>query len=202
MFRGKKTKLTTLLITQKWSTYFRVKQRQLAHTNNMLFNQTKLKMMENKKDNPGVYVPPPLFYVATFLAAVFIQKQLVPLDKEFFYTTTSKVVGVIIIVAGFFFNFPALRQFFKTKNSLVTIKPANSLQMTGIYSVTRNPMYISLLLFYTGLAFIIGNWWNFILLSLLFLVIQEYVIKREEKYLERRFGQEYLNYKSKVRRWL
>jgi protein-S-isoprenylcysteine O-methyltransferase Ste14 len=63
-------------------------------------------------------------------------------------------------------------------------------------------MYISLLLFYTGLAFIIGNWWNFILLSLLFLVIQEYVIKREEKYLERRFGQEYLNYKSKVRRWL
>jgi protein-S-isoprenylcysteine O-methyltransferase Ste14 len=156
--------------------------------------------MENNKDHPGIYVPPPLFYVVTFLAGVFIQK-LVPLDKEFFFTTTSKIIGSTIIVAGLFFNLPALRQFFKTRNTLVTIKPANSLQTTSIYSVTRNPMYVSLLLFYTGLAFVIGNWWNFILLPLLILVVQEYIIKREEKYLQRRFGQEYLDYKSKVRRW-
>ena len=90
----------------------------------------------------------------------------------------------------------------KTKNTPVIIKSASSLQTTGIYSVSRNPMYLSLLLIYTGLAFLIGNWWNIILLPLLFLVVQEYVIKREEKYLERRFGQEYLNYKLKVRRWL
>ena len=157
--------------------------------------------MENKKDHPGIYIPPPLFYVITFLAAVFIQK-LAPLEKEFFYTTTSKIIGSIIIIAGLFFNFPALRQFFNTKNTLVTIKPANSLQTTGIYSVTRNPMYISLLLSYTGLSFIIGNWWNFILLPLLVLVVQEYIIKREELYLQRRFGQEYLDYKNKVKRWL
>ena len=117
--------------------------------------------MENKKDHPGVYIPPPLFYVVTFLASVLIQK-LVPLDKVFFYSTAAKIIGSISIVAGMFFNFPSLLQFFKTKNSVVTIKPANSLQTTGIYSVTRNPMYISLLLFYTGLAFMIGNWWNFI----------------------------------------
>ena len=157
--------------------------------------------MENKKDHPGVHIPPPLFYVATFLLAVLIQR-LIQFDKEFFYTTTSKIVGSIIIVVGLFFSFPALRQFFKTKNTLVTIKSASSLQTTGIYSVSRNPMYLSLLLIYTGLAFLIGNWWNIILLPLLFLVVQEYIIKREEKYLECRFGQEYLNYKSKVRRWL
>jgi len=157
--------------------------------------------MENKKDHPGVPIPPPLFYVATFLLAVLIQR-LIQFDKEFFYTTTSKIVGSIIIVVGLFFSFPAFRQFFKTKNTLVTIKSASSLQTTGIYSVSRNPMYLSLLLIYTGLAFLIGNWWNIILLPLLFLVVQEYIIKREEKYLERRFGQEYLNYKSKVRRWL
>lgn len=157
--------------------------------------------MENKKDHPGIYIPPPLFYAITFLASVFIQK-LVPIHKEFFYTLISKIIGSIIIVTGLFFNFPALHQFFKTKNTVVTIKPANSLQTSGIYSVTRNPMYISLILFYTGLSFIIGNWWNFILLLLLFLVVQEYIIKREEQYLQRRFGQEYLDYKSKVRRWL
>ena len=158
-------------------------------------------MMESKKDNPGVHIPPPLLYVATFLLAVLFQR-LMQFDREFFYTTTSKIVGSFIVVVGLFFSFPALRQFLKTKNTLVTIKSASSLQTTGIYSVSRNPMYLSLLLMYTGLAFLIGNWWTIILLPLLFLVVQEYVIKHEEKYLGRRFGQEYLNYKLGVRRWL
>lgn len=157
--------------------------------------------MESKIDHPGVYIPPPLLYAAIFLSAVFIQR-FIPLNKNFFYTTASKVIGVIIIIISLFFNFPALRQFFKTKNTVITVKPANSLQTTGIYSVSRNPMYVSLLLVYTGLSFLIGNWWNLILLPLLVLIIQEYVIKREEKYLVRRFGQQYADYKTKVRRWL
>jgi protein-S-isoprenylcysteine O-methyltransferase Ste14 len=157
--------------------------------------------MENITDHPGVYVPPPLFYIITFLASLLIQK-FVPLDTVFFYTTTAKIIGSVIIIAGLFFSFPSMRQFVKTKNTIVTIKPANSLQTTGIYSVTRNPMYISLLLFYTGLAFMIGNWWNIILLPLLFLFIQQYVIGREEKYLTRKFGNEYTDYRQRVRRWL
>jgi protein-S-isoprenylcysteine O-methyltransferase Ste14 len=157
--------------------------------------------MESKKDHPGIYIPPPLLYVVTFLVAVLVQK-FVPLNKDFFNTTTSKIIGLLIILTGLFFSFTAIRQFFKTKNTLVTIKPANSLQTTGIYSVTRNPMYVSLLLFYTGLSFIIGNWWNLIVLPVLFLIVQEYVIKGEEKYLDRRFGQQYLDYKLKVSRWL
>jgi protein-S-isoprenylcysteine O-methyltransferase Ste14 len=158
-------------------------------------------MMGNNKDNPGIHIPPPFLYVATFFAAVLIQR-LLPFSRIFFYTTTSKIIGSVIILIGLLFNFPALRQFFKTKNTLVTIKPANSLQTTGIYSVSRNPMYISLLLFYIGLSFIIGNWWNLVLLPFLFLIVQEYVIKREEKYLDRRFRQQYSDYKTKVRRWL
>ncbi len=157
--------------------------------------------MENKKNHPAIYIPPPLIYVATFCAALLIQK-LVPLNKHFFNTTTAKVIGLAVILMGLFFNFPALRQFFITKNTIVTIKPANSLQTTGIYALSRNPMYISLLLFYTGISFIIGNGWNFILLPVLFMVVQEYIIKREESYLERRFGQQYLDYKFKVKRWL
>ncbi|MHA4810012.1 methyltransferase family protein [Flavitalea flava] len=157
--------------------------------------------MENKNDNPGIYIPPPLFYVVAFFAAVLIQK-LLPLNKDFFYTTTSKIIGSTIILIGLFFNFPALRQFFKSKNTLVTIKPANSLQTTGIYSISRNPMYVSLLLLYVGLSFIIGNWWHLIFFSFLFLIVQEYIIKREEKYLDRRFGEQYFDYKVKVRRWI
>lgn len=63
-------------------------------------------------------------------------------------------------------------------------------------------MYVGLATAYLGVTCFIGNWWNVILLPLLLLVIQEYVIKREERYLQLEFGQEYENYKNRVRRWL
>ena len=73
---------------------------------------------------------------------------------------------------------------------------------TGIYGITRNPMYVGLAMVYLGITCFIGNWWNIILFPLLFLIVQEYIIKREEKYLEFEFGQQYDDYKRIVRRWL
>lgn len=157
--------------------------------------------MEKKKDNPGVHIPPPLIYAATFFASLFIQKRL-PISKNFFGSMTSVLIGWVAIGTSLFFAFPALVKFFRTKNTLITIKPANSLQTTGIYSISRNPMYTGLLFLYIGLSFLLGNWWNLILLPLLFFILQEYVIKREEQYLNRRFGKPYLDYKTKVKRWL
>ena len=121
---------------------------------------------------------------------------------QFLRTKPAIVIGATMILSSFFLNIPALLIFLKTKNSVVTIKPATSLQTKGVYSVSRNPMYVSLFLLYVGFSLIIGNWWNFILFPLLFLIVKEYVVKREEKYLERRFGQHYKEYKKKTRRWL
>ena len=157
--------------------------------------------MENKKDHPGIYVPPPIVYALIFLVAVFIQKKL-PIDDSLFRQQLTKVVGAGLLIIALFFLIRSLRQFLLSKNTLVTIMPANSLQTNGIYNITRNPMYMGLAIVYLGISCLIGNWWNIILFPLLLLLIQEYMIKREEKYLERRFGQAYLAYKSKVRRWL
>ncbi|MGV3527277.1 MAG: methyltransferase family protein [Flavisolibacter sp.] len=157
--------------------------------------------MEAQKGHPGVYIPPPLLYAAFFFAAILLEKFL-PFSRHFFLTTPATVLGIIFIAASLLFNVPALRQFFQTKNTLVTIRPAHSLQTTGIYAISRNPMYVSLFLLYVGLAFLFGNWWNFIVLPLLIVVIQQYVIRREECYLDQRFGEEYLDYKARVRRWL
>jgi protein-S-isoprenylcysteine O-methyltransferase Ste14 len=63
-------------------------------------------------------------------------------------------------------------------------------------------MYVGLLLVYTGIAMIHGNWWTFLLIPLVIFIITRFVIINEEKYLERAFGQDYMNYKKKVRRWL
>jgi len=157
--------------------------------------------MESKKDSPGVYIPPPLVYVLTFLAAIFIQK-IVAINNAVFRLQLTKLVGILMLAISLVFLYTSLRKFFLTKNTLILIKPASSLQTTGIYNISRNPMYVSLTLIYLGLTCLIGNWWNIILFPILFFILQEYIIKREEKYLERAFGIEYTNYKRKVRRWL
>ena len=156
--------------------------------------------MDNKKDNP-VYIPPPLIYVVVFLAAVFIQKKI-SIDDSIFHLQIAKIAGVLFLIVSLFFMVTSLRQFFISKNTLIPIKPASSLQTKGIYSITRNPMYVSLALVYLGISCFVGNWWNVILFPLLLLIVQEYIINREEKYLVRRFGQKYVVYKTKVRRWL
>ena len=157
--------------------------------------------MKNKKDSPGVYIPPPLFYVLAFLAGILLQKKI-SINDSVFHLQFIKVAGVLFLAISLVFMFTSLRKFFLSKNTLILIKPASSLQTNGIYNISRNPMYVSLALIYLGLTCLIGNWWNILLCPLLFLIIQEYVIKSEEKYLQRAFGVEYSDYQKKVRRWL
>ena len=155
----------------------------------------------NQKDHPGIYFPPPLLYAAVFVAAIYIQK-IIPIKKVFFQSSTSLIIGLIIILLGIFFAFPALYRFVQTKNTVITSKPANSLQTEGIYSHSRNPMYVGLCCFYLGLSLLFGNWWHLILFPILILLVYALIIRREENYLTRRFGDEYKQYRSKVRRWL
>ena len=155
----------------------------------------------DKTKGPGVYIPPPLIYALTFIAAIFLQKS-VPIPENVFHTAATKIIGIFFIVTALLFLFKSLRQFFRTKNTVILIKPATSLQTTGIYSITRNPMYVGLALVYLGITGFIGNWWNTILFPLLLLIVQQYIIKPEENYLKHEFGQEYEKYKKAVRRWL
>jgi protein-S-isoprenylcysteine O-methyltransferase Ste14 len=153
------------------------------------------------EDNPGVSLPPPLLYGLFFGISLFLQK-LFPLSKNFFNTNASEVVGFLLLAVCLVFDLPSLVQFFKTKNTLITIKSANSLQTKGLYSISRNPMYTGLLCLYSSLALLVGNWWTVLFIPLVFLLIQVYVIRREENYLTRRFGQQFIDYKKRVRRWL
>jgi protein-S-isoprenylcysteine O-methyltransferase Ste14 len=154
-----------------------------------------------KPDNPGVRVPPPLIYAAIFTIAILIQKRM-PIDDSFLKKPPLHFISFFLLILAIFFISRSLFQFSRTKNTIITVKTANSLQTTGIYSKTRNPMYVGLLMVYLGLACMVGNWWNFILIPLLLLIIQEYVIKKEEQYLFRTFGENFIHYKQNVRRWL
>jgi protein-S-isoprenylcysteine O-methyltransferase Ste14 len=155
----------------------------------------------NKKDNPGVRIPPPLIYAAFFVLSIFLQKEI-PLGKSLFSSTAMHVAGVVLIGCFVICVLPAMLNFFQTKNTIITVKPASSLTTSGIYSITRNPMYLGLVCLYCGIAFLKGNWWTFILLPFLIIIVQLYVIRREEHYLSRAFGADYDAYKQKVRRWI
>src|ERR1700733_16172482 len=152
-------------------------------------------------DSPGINFPPPLIYAVIFLAAVFIQKKI-PIDDHFFESRITSVIAILFFLLALYYGTRSMNQFIQTKNTIIPNKPAESLQTTGVYHTTRNPMYFSLMMVYLGLTCLIGNWWNIILLPLLFLIIQEYIIKKEEKYLLRKFGQEYIDYSHRVRRWI
>lgn len=139
------------------------------------------------KDNPGVYLPPPLFYVMIFFTSILLQ-HYISLPGNFFKTKAIVYFAAIFIGLGISILLPALIVFLISKNTLITILPAKSLQTKGIYSLSRNPMYIGLLFVYIGLAFIKGNWWTFILIPLVIIIINQKVIIKEENYLERAFG--------------
>ncbi len=144
---------------------------------------------------------PPLFYVAIFFGSVFLQRRA-PLPNDFFQTNGCFVCGIAFVLIALTLLLPALFRFYQTRNTLITIKPANSLQTSGIYGITRNPMYLGLLVLYTGIAFLKGNLWTFAGIPVVVLVITMLVILPEEKYLYRAFGKDYSGYKSRVRRWL
>lgn len=80
--------------------------------------------------------------------------------------------------------------------------PTIALVSAGPFQFTRNPLYLALLLIFAGLSFVLGTWWGVIVLVPTILVLHYGVILREERYLEQKFGETYLQYKGRVRRYL
>lgn len=80
--------------------------------------------------------------------------------------------------------------------------PTSSIVQSGMYQYSRNPLYTGLALCYCGLAFAIDNAWLIFLLPPTLISVQYALIVPEERYLEQKFGDEFHDYKKRVRRWL
>ena len=113
-------------------------------------------------------------------------------------------VGLALIVVAGSFDMWSLFLFFKKHTTPNPMKPQNTtaLVSNGLYKLTRNPMYVGLLIILTGYAIWLGSLTPFLLLPVFYGLITEMQIKPEEGFLEEKFGQEYLDYKKRVRRWL
>jgi protein-S-isoprenylcysteine O-methyltransferase Ste14 len=106
--------------------------------------------------------------------------------------------------SGMLVAFAGIWKFRKAKTTIDPTKPekASYLVSGGIYRVTRNPMYLGMQLIIIAAIFKFGNYYGFIALPFFILYITQFQIKPEERIIERIFGEEYVLYKKKVRRWL
>jgi protein-S-isoprenylcysteine O-methyltransferase Ste14 len=115
-------------------------------------------------------------------------------------------VGVAVVLAsvGLTFGVAAMLSFLREKTTMNPIKPgaASSLVTGGVFRFTRNPMYLSLLLYLLAWTAYLSNWLALLLVPVFVLYINQLQIKPEERALSALFGSEYASYKARVRRWL
>ncbi|MGM0547399.1 MAG: methyltransferase family protein [Bacteroidota bacterium] len=113
-------------------------------------------------------------------------------------------LSFIFLGLGGVFGLMGLVAFYKKSTSIDPHKPrkASSLVTDGIYSISRNPMYVGLLAILLGYGFYLGNVLAVALTPLFVGYMNRYQIIPEEKMMQEKFGEEFRKYKSEVRRWL
>jgi protein-S-isoprenylcysteine O-methyltransferase Ste14 len=152
-------------------------------------------------DVAGVVARPPLIFLG-FLAAATMLEAVVPLPVLAAHALAHYLTGAVLAACGFVIIFVAAGRFRAAGTNIPPNLPTTALVVDGIYRRTRNPFYLGTTLIYLGLGVAAGSLWAIALVVPLLWVINTGVIAREERYLERKFGDAYRAYKAGVRRWL
>jgi protein-S-isoprenylcysteine O-methyltransferase Ste14 len=151
-----------------------------------------------KDDVAGVITKPPFIYAGALLVGFALHFAL-PVR---FLPDGSRPLGWTMMTLAVFLVMWAFRTMRRAGTNVDVHKPTTALVMEGPYRFTRNPMYVSLTLFYSGIGVAANALWVLALLPVVLLIMRNGVILREERYLERKFGETYLQYKANVRRWI
>jgi len=143
------------------------------------------------------------FYPPHYLLAL----SLCMLATWFFGETSPQtlpfiLIGLSLIGFGFLLAFNSISRFIKAKTGVVPFSKSTALITEGFYKYTRNPMYVGMNSFLLGLLIILNNPINFIYLVIFFFIVRNLFVIKEEVQMLETFGEEYLAYKNKVRRWL
>ena len=112
----------------------------------------------------------------------------------------SKPIGIILILVSLIIFYISIKQFNKHSEDPIPTSPSNLIIINGIYSYTRNPMYLALLLMQIGIGMLLSVIHIVMFTVLTYLILKYFVIFPEEKYLEDKFGDIYVRYKKSVNR--
>jgi protein-S-isoprenylcysteine O-methyltransferase Ste14 len=156
-------------------------------------------MDDKPRDIPGVIAFPPLIYAAGGIVGLVLHRlrpiQLLP-------RPLSSVLGAGLIAAGGLLVRSAFATMNRAQTNIDPFAPTTTIVTNGPFHYTRNPIYLSLVLIYAGISALFNSLTMLVPLPIVLLAVQRGVIEREEQYLERKFGDEYTQYKVRVRRWI
>jgi protein-S-isoprenylcysteine O-methyltransferase Ste14 len=156
--------------------------------------------VNRRRDSAGV-IPPPVLYGAALIAALLVHA-LYPIRMAASSSGRLQIVGAVLIVIGLMLSIAVMRAFAVAGTPVTPWRPTTRLVSTGPYRYTRNPDYIGQALMYAGIAVVVNSWWPIFFLPLVLVIVQHGVIRREERYLEGKFGEKYRDYTARVRPWL
>ena len=156
--------------------------------------------MADTADTAQVVIRPPLAWGLAVIAGLalegLVSLPFLPANPP------ARWLGVIAFVFALTLLAWAIVTISRTGSNVPTNLPTTTIVDSGPYRFTRNPIYLGMLLGLIGLAVAFDNLWLLMMLVPFALVIRYGVIAREEAYLERKFGDVYRGYRSRVRRWL
>lgn len=154
-----------------------------------------------KPDSDNIRVLPPIGFLICLVVGAAVELW-VPLPIGELPQPASFYTGVALAAVAVLFILLGAGLFVTHGVNPMPNKPAAHLVTGGIYRVTRNPMYVGAVLMLVAIGVGAGSVPIIVCAAPLFLFLQYHVIAREEAYLKRTFGQEYVGYCGKVRRWL
>lgn len=149
-------------------------------------------------DNAGVIARPPLLYAAAFVIVLAL-RWFWPLPLLGHAVALS--AGVSMIVLGVAIAMAGRRALQAAATNVHPMRPTTAIVTSGPYRFSRNPLYVALTIVFLGLALVFNTAWGFVVLVPLVVTMHCGVVRREERYLERKFGDVYRQYRSKVRRY-
>lgn len=150
-------------------------------------------------DRANVIAFPPLLFGGTLVVGVLL-RFLFP--TPLLPAQTALLIGAAFVLIGLPILLLAFRQMIRNKTTIHPAGTTTTIVSNGLYAYTRNPMYLALTLLYIGVSIMMNAYWGLLLLVPLLILVQKGIIEREERYLTQKFGEEYIRYRSGVRRWL
>ena len=151
------------------------------------------------KRGPGLKFPPPLLPLS-LIGIGYLSHTWLPLPVS--ERVDLFAPGIALIAASLLLALIALFHFLRAKTHVEPWQPTTTIIQSGVFRHSRNPIYLAFCIATLGCGLLLNSWWVLMATAPLAGLLQLLVIRREEAYLEEKFGQAYLAYKQSVRRWL
>ena len=146
-----------------------------------------------------IKIPPPVLVLILVSSNYFSSKKI-----DLIHLPNQDLISIIILLIGVLILINPIFKFIKSKTTIdpIKFKKVNKLIISGIYKYSRNPMYLGLLMIVISTSIFFLNILSITTPFLFYCWINRFQIKREEIFLTEKFGEEYMSYKTKTRRWI